>query len=367
MKTPEEIDKETRDNAAIQALGGSAEPALTPNPKEGDEPTPTPDPSPDPAQSPEPKPKGEGDESSPEPKPKTFDDYFSEKTEGKFKNLEEYETHLREEAKKEVKIPQLSERLKKLAEMEEKGQDIFEVLRYEGKGYDKLTPETENDAKKLLFEKWELETPGITVREMEFKFKKKYSRTLEEDASEEEREESEIAKIELMRDAKGAQKFLLDKKKEFELPQNKNNQPTDTEVAELVKVWKDTVAPVVSGYKEEKIKLADGSEFSFSIGDEERKSILDTMITPANIVQRHIVNGKTDLNGLRRTALIQEHFDKILNAYGSKRFEEGKKATLDAIENPSRQKNGVKTPDGKPITDPVQAAAADKRKKMATA
>lgn len=295
---------------------------------------------------------------SEEPKPKTIDEIIAERTEGKFKNFDDYHKYATREDKKERA---LSERLKKLADLEEKGIDIYDVLKYDAKGYDKLNPDKPEDAKALLFEKWSEEEKGITAKELEYKFKRQFKTTVADDATDEEKEEAEIAALSLTRNAKQAQQFLLDKKKEFELPKNNINktEPTEQELSELVKEWTNTVTPATSDYKEESFSVIENKEkkdYKFVITDEEKKGVLQTMINPSNMIPK-LADGKTDINGLRRVALIYNHFDKILSSYGEDRFNAGHKMGIESIENPSKDVRGAKVITGK-FNSPAEAMAA---------
>lgn len=298
---------------------------------------------------------------TPIPVQKTIDEQIAEKTGGKYKTFEEFDKYANRAERK------LSERIIRLAELEEKGVDIYDIIKYESKGYDKLNPEKTEDAKKLLFEKWSEEDKGITAKELEYKFKKEYGilNKSDEDLTEDEKEEKEISQITLMRSAKQAQQFMLDKKKEFELPKNNTNQPTEQELQGLIDQWKGSVTPVVNEHKEEIFSVTEGKEkkdFKFVVTDEERNKTLQTMINPSTIVQRHIKDGKTDMNGLRRTAFIVENFDKILSAYGEDRYNAGLKNVIESIENPSTDSRGTRIVEST-ITNPAKAAAADKAKR----
>ena len=164
-------------------------------------------------------------EKKPEVKPeapvqKSIDEMISEKTGGKYKTFEDFDKYANRQERK------LSERIVKLAELEERGVDIYDIIKYESKGYDKLNPEKPEDAKKLLFEKWSEDEKGITQKELEFKYKQLYGKInkAEEDLSDDEKEEKEVQEIALMRKAKEAQQSLLDKRKDYELPKNNINQ-----------------------------------------------------------------------------------------------------------------------------------------------
>ena len=291
---------------------------------------------------------GKEEKGNSEAKPKSIDEIIAERTSGKFKNFEEYDKYANREDKKERK---LSERLQKLAELEEKGVDIYDIVKFDAKGYDKLNPEKTEDAKRLLFELWSEEEKGITQKELEYKFKKQFPVTIDEDANDNEKEEAEIAQLSMTRKAKEAQQKLLDKKKEYELPKNNNNTPTEQELSELVKEWTDTVTPAANDYKEESFSVTEGKEkkdYKFVITDEEKKGVIQTMINPSNMIPK-LPDGKADINGLRRVALIYNHFDKILSTYGESRFNAGHKSGIESIENPSRKNNGGgKMDTGKP-------------------
>lgn len=308
------------------------------------------------------------EEKKPEtPAQKSIDEMIAEKTGGKYKTFDDFDKYANRAERK------LSERIVKLAEWEEKGIDIYDVIKYESKGYDKLNPEKIEDAKKLLFETWSEDDKGITQKELEYKFKKEYGDLIksDEDLTDDEKaalsERKEVLQLELNRKATQAQKTLLDKKKEFEIPKNKDNQPSEQELSELIKQWKESVTPVVNEHKEEVFSVIENdkaSDFKFVITDKEKENTLETMINPSSIVQRHIKDGKTDLNGLRRTAFIVENFEKVLSAYGQTRFDAGKKEVVDGIENPSKDTRGARVVDSE-ITNPVQAAIADKKRRAA--
>jgi len=294
---------------------------------------------------------------------KSIDDLIAEKTGGKYNTFEEFEKYANREEKK------LSERLSKLAELEEKGHDIYDIIKYESKGYDKLNPAQVEDAKKLLFEKWGEEEPGITVKELEYKFKKQFPVTVGEDTTDEEKEAAEIAQLALTRQATNAKQQLIDKKKQFELPINKRtDEPDPQELQGLIEQWKGQVTPAVKDYKEEIFSITEGKDkkdFKFVITDAERNATLSTMINPSSIVQRHIdKDGKTDLNGLRRTAFVVENFDKILSVYGQSRYDAGKKEVVEGIENPSTDTRGSRSLEQTEM-NPAKVAAADKAKRLA--
>ena len=294
------------------------------------------------------------------PVQKSIDEMISEKTGGKYKTFEDFDKYANRQERK------LSERIVKLVELEEKGVDIYDVIKYESKGYDKLNPEKPEDAKKLLFEKWSEDEKGITQKELEFKYKQLYGKInkAEEDLSDDEKEEKEVQEIALMRKAKEAQQSLLDKRKDYELPKNNTNQPSEQELSALIEQWKGEVTPVITNHKEEIFSVTEGKDkkdFKFVVTDEERNKTLQTMINPSNIVQRHIKDGKTDLNGLRRTAFIVENFDKILSAYGEDRYNAGLKNVVESIENTSHDSRGTRVVESE-ITDPAKAIAAERKK-----
>jgi len=285
-----------------------------------------------------------------EERAKHIENFFSEKTEGKFKNLEEYTNHIKEQAKSEIKVPKLSERLQKLAELEERGIDIERVLDYQKKGYDKLNPENISDAKKLFFEKWREEDSDITDRELEHKFKKQYEAVLKnsDDLTDDEREEQEIAKIALTRNAKKIHKEFIDKQKELELP--KSNPDYQAELESLKRQWQEATEPHIKSYNEETFKVAEGEAIKFSINDSQKAKLQEAIIDPSTYILNKCAvktaDGKivTDIPKLRRILALVENENEIIGTAFAQGKSAGAKAEVERIENLERG-SGVASPE----------------------
>ena len=77
-----------------------------------------------------------------------YDAYIKQQSNGQF---ESFEAMMQAATAPKEPAEEMSPRIKYLHELDQKGVDISNVMRYQANGYDQMDPETTSDAKKLLF------------------------------------------------------------------------------------------------------------------------------------------------------------------------------------------------------------------------
>jgi len=261
---------------------------------------------------------------------------ISSKTEGKYKSFGE----LVEAANKtpEVKEVELSDRVKKLKELEEKGVDIEQVLLYQSLKVDDLRPDNPEEAKRLLKIKMSTEETSLTEQEMDAILSKEYGTDEYGDA-----EDNVLAKINLKRDATKAKAELQAKGKDLELPSQKvtnshNAEEAAKKAAEAKANWDRMVGASLEGYTNETFALEGENKLEYTFNGEHKSAITELMTTP---MKRYTTaDGQVDMTKYRRDMLIIHDMENILKAAHSKGENAAYEKFIRDLKNP-RQKGSA--------------------------
>jgi len=233
-----------------------------------------------------------------------LDALIAEKTNGKFKSLDELNSYNPE--------PQFaSERIKKLNELEQSGVDILDVLKYDSLKIESFDTDNVNQAIALIKQKMKLDDPDATEDEINYLVKKQYS--LNEDMDEDDYKYQETL---IKKTARKAKKELLEYKDKLNLPSsNAKKDEIQKQYQEQVKQWNDVVSNKLATYKEQKFSLGESENFSFAVDDSTKKEILEAATNLNQFWAGYTKpDGTTDMDKFFSDMLLMKKKEAILKS-----------------------------------------------------
>lgn len=264
---------------------------------------------------------------------KTLDEYLKEKNQ-KYSSIDK----LIEQAERN---PYASERIAKLNELEAKGVDITNLLKFQATGYEKLDPANLDDAKKLLAMELRISEPDITEKEIAFELKNRFTLEVDEDAEESEKEKVELSIIKLQRQAKKAKETLTAKAKELELPQPNYKEEADKQFNEFKRQWSESVNQSLKNFDGIETSTGEGKEkFNYKFTDNEKIDLAAIMNKAGAITDRYVKDGKTDMDMFRQDMAWLANRESILKSIIEQSRSEGQEEILNKFSNLSIETTG---------------------------
>ena len=291
---------------------------------------------------------------------KSFDELLSEKTDGKYTNIEDLIKQVEEPA-----TTFASERIKFLNDLEEKGINIEDVMAFDSLKVDDLDPSSLEQASALIKHKMRIDEPGITERELEYEFNKIYDLSEPEDGEEIQKEDLEMTKLRLIRQGRLAKEDLLKKKKELQIPKVTTNAEEqkkllDDQIKEnekLAEQWKEKVGASVKDYKEESFSVEKDVDFKYEVPEAVKKQTEEAMAMPNDILNRYVQNGTTDINKFRREMTILNNYESIIRAVYSQGKNAGVEYNVSETTNLQKETTSAAGSSKEPILSPAKTVA----------
>jgi hypothetical protein len=270
--------------------------------------------------------------------------FVKEQTQGKFESFEDMLAKVSEEPKNMF----ASERIQKLNDLESKGVDIEQVLKYQALGIEKLDPANVDQAMEILKHEMRMNEPGFTERQMDSFLTSEYKLN-DEDAEE---GEIEIAKMKLTRAARIAQNKLSERAKELELPKHdpgvdpvaaaKKREEAEMQRKQDQENWRKGVNASLADYSAEKFELNDDRSFEFKLDSDQIKDLSKVMSTPVEFLQRYKTKEGFNTDLFRKDMMLITNQDKIFKALDNMSYNKSTKDIVTSWKRPS-QKGSVKS------------------------
>jgi hypothetical protein len=270
--------------------------------------------------------------------------FIKEKTDGKFENFESVLAKLNETP---TELEFASERIKKLNELESKGVDIEQVMRFQSLGLDKIDESTQSGALSLIRLDMKLNDPYLTEKEIDAELRNKY--LLNADRDDEDLAESiELAEIRMKRDGRKAKESLAVKQKEVELPSSNNTadpvelakqrEAQENENKQFRSEFNSNVNKNLANYSSENFELDGDSSLEYAVDSDTMKQLQTSMTNTDKFWERYNNEDKTiNFDKFRSDMLLLDNKDKIIKAAHNKGIAMGKKSVISLLKNPKQR------------------------------
>ena len=269
-------------------------------------------------------------EGDPPPKPdpagtegqKTIDEQLSEKTEGKYKNIDELIAAAEKEPEEKV---ELSERLQTLHDLEKSGANVDKVLAFNQLGIDNLDPAKFEEAKRLLKIEMKLDDDSMSDRALEYELSKKFEldyKYAEEDEDKEfplNKDKVDNERDSLIREARKAKTRLEETKEKYLLPDPSANsqataEATRKKLAEMKEEWEGKVNASLDGYDAISVKIEEGMDFRLPLDADKLTNLKGVINDPVTqFLGMYTKDGKTDINALQQDIAMIQNRDLFLS------------------------------------------------------
>ena len=273
---------------------------------------------------------------------KSIDDQLSEKTEGKWKNIDELIAKAEEEPEEKI---ELSERLKKLYDLEKSGANVDKVLAFNQLGIDDLDPADFEQAKRLLKIEMKLEDSSMTESDLNYDISRKFDLDYTYAEDDEEREHPtnkdrvDNERRRMIREAGKAKTRLEETKEKYLLPDPSANsqaaaEATRQKLADLKEKWDGQVNTSLDGYDAISVKIEEGMDFRYLLDTDKLANLKEVISDPvAQFLGMYTKDGKTDIARMQQDIAILQNREDFISKLWEQAEESGEEKLIRRTSN----------------------------------
>lgn len=273
----------------------------------------------------------------------SFEDEFAKRTEGKFESFEQMYEAATRQPEEQKPHEYANDLIAKLDELAKQGVNVdIDFVKAQMMDYSTYDVENVNQAKALIEMELKSQEPDITQKEIDFEFRK-----YKLDSDEYDEDEVDMAKIQLMRDAKKAKRSLEENQSKMALPKGgidpeKQRQAEEAQrqaTEKLHTMLKDSV----KSYEKESVKLGDET-FDYKVTDQAKKNLENLMLNTDKFFYQYVnKDGSIDTNRLRSDMFWLTNRESIVKSLLQQATAKGSKDVVSDMKNSSfESKPGAK-------------------------